>query len=493
MGEWSDADLDVLLAYVRGRSGLTFPTARRDEVRATVQRAARGAGAGNPQGFLEVIDRDETAREDLIADLTIGETYFFRDPGQFELVRTTVVPALLRGREPSAPIRAWSAGCASGEEPYSVAILLHEMGLGERARILGTDISRPRLRAAQRARYTRWSLRSASASQEATYFRQHGKEFHLLPFIREMAEFGYLNLAEDSFPSLSTRVWGMDLVLCRNVLIYFDTGTVKRVARRLLDTLSEDGWLLLGASDPVIHEMLPCEVVVTDAGLAYRRSSEPASVSMATRPPPPAAPAEPPPARREEPGPEPGPEPQRPPAPEPVAAAAEPVDASAAVAAAYAQRAYDRAAALAAEAVGREAGAEVGVWAHWIRALANQGCLEEAGRVASRALRTHASSAELVYLHALLLHEAGRLAEAAEATRRALYLDRGLVVAHLLLGNVQARLGNPEAADRAYRNARELLLRLPADAVVPASDAETAGRLAELARVQIQLLQEAGG
>jgi chemotaxis protein methyltransferase CheR len=169
------------------------------------------------------------------------------------------------------------------------------------------------------------------------------------------------------------------------------------------------------------------------------------------------------------------------------------VDASAAVAAAYAQRAYDRVAALAAEAVGQGGGAEVGVWAHWIRALANQGCVEEAGRVASRALRTHASSAELVYLHALLLHEADRLAEAAEAARRALYLDRGLVVAHLLLGNVQARLGNPEAADRAYRNARELLLRLPSDAVVPAADAETAGRLAELARVQIQLLQEVGG
>src|SRR5690606_655500 len=89
--------------------------------------------------------------------------------------------------------------------------------------------------------------------------------------IRQHVDFRYLNLAEDSFPSLATGIWGMDVILCRNVLIYFDADTVERVARRLLASLSEDGWLLLGGSDPPISEIMECDVVVTDAGLVYRR------------------------------------------------------------------------------------------------------------------------------------------------------------------------------------------------------------------------------
>jgi chemotaxis protein methyltransferase CheR len=303
--------------------------------------------------------------------------------------------------------------------------------------------------------------------------------------VRNAVQFGYLNLAEDAYPSLSGGTSGLDLVLCRNVLIYFDGETVARVAARLLDGLSGDGWLLLGASDPPLADLVPCEVVVTDAGLAYRRPRSGARVAPRPAPkadspahtPPPRAPflvADPPRASR----------PAAlavPPAPPPDAREAR---------GAYAERDFGRAAELATRLVrdGGIAGGMPEVWVLLVRALANQGSLADAGRACATALDRHRTSAELAYLHAVLLGEGGRPAEAAAAARRALYLDRGLVPGHLALGGALARLGDADGARRAYRNAVRLLCLMAPDREVPAADGERAGRLLEMARVQLRLL-----
>jgi chemotaxis protein methyltransferase CheR len=126
-----------------------------------------------------------------------------------------------------------------------------------------------------------------------------------------------------------------------------------------------------------------------------------------------------------------------------------------------------------------------------VRALANRGELKAAGQACAAALDSHRTSAELTYLHAVLLSEAGHPGEAAEAARRALYLDRGLVVAHMTLGGVLARLGDADGARRALRNAQRLLADMAPEQIVPASDQESAGRLAEMARLQLQLLSGA--
>ena len=159
-----------------------------------------------------------------MAEITIGETYFFRDSAQFALLRDRVLPDLFspaRLRAHDAPIRIWSAGCASGEEPYSLAILLHQLGWSSRAQVFGTDVSRPLLRQARQAQYSRWSLRGVPEEIVATYFKRSGDRFVLLPAIARAVEFRYLNLADAGYPSPQSGVWGMDLILCRNVLIYF--------------------------------------------------------------------------------------------------------------------------------------------------------------------------------------------------------------------------------------------------------------------------------
>lgn len=466
---------------MRQRTGLVFREVGGSAFAAGLDRAMRRAKLTDPEVYLAHLDARSALLDDLVGEITVGETYFFREPEQCAVIRDEVMPALVRHRVRDHPLRVWSAGCATGEEPYTLAIVLREQGLEGAAHVVATDLSRMALAKARRAVYSRWALRGVSDHVVRSYFHHVGSDFALAPAIRDAVDFRYLNLAEDTYPSLSTDIWGMDLILCRNVLIYFDAETVARVARRLIDSLSDDGWLLLGASDPPLGELVPCDVVVTHAGLAYRRQGRTArwpratTVVAAARPLPDA----------------PVPElPRHPPVPvalAPVAPERDASDGAADAARWLAERDYERAADLARRKVLRD-GSNPALWVVLVRALANRGDMAAAGHACAAALDRHRTSAELAYLHAVLLGEAGRHADAATAARRALYLDGGLVVAHLVLGGALARLGKTDGACRALRNAQRLLGGMAPDAIVPASDGEPAGRLAAMAGVQLQLL-----
>lgn len=475
-------------AFVRQRTGLVFGESRRPAFALGLARAMQRSKEVTPERYLARLDTQSALLDDLVGEITVGETYFFREPAQFSVIRDEVLPALRSRHAVERQLRVWSAGCATGEEPYSLAIVLREQGLGN-AHVIATDLSRAALVAARKGSYTRWSLRGVPEAVTRTYFDRTNDRYQLATSVREAVEFRYLNLAEDAYPSLSTGIWGMDIILCRNVLIYFDADTIARVAARLIDSLSDQGWLLLGASDPGLAGLVDCEVMVTASGLAYRRFGndpvrtrstfahgftpprpEPLPLELPTLPP--AVPFE---AVVQE-----------------AAPVVEPGDHGAVATKAYRERDYERAAVLAAEMVHRD-GTDPEPWVVLVRALANRGELDAAGRACAAALDHHRESPELVYLHAVLLAEAGLHSDAATAVRRALYLDRKLVVGHLLLGGALGRLGDLEGARRAVGNAQRLLAELESDTLVPASDGEPAGRLAEMARVQLELLREALG
>jgi chemotaxis protein methyltransferase CheR len=520
MPGWSSPAMAEVAELVRSTTGLTFPEARVADVEATIRRTMARRGISDAAALAGLLRHDTTEREAMVAELTIGETYFQRDPSQFGVLSEQILPELLARRD--RPVRVWSAGCASGEEPYTVAMLFDELNALDRAQIVGTDIARQRLQDAQRGIYSKWSLRATPEGIRKKYFRERGRFYELTPRLRERVDFRYLNLAEDQFPSLSVGIWGMDVILCRNVLIYFDSATVERVARRLLASLSEDGWLILGASDPAISEMVECDVVLTSAGLVYRRAGaaqDPAALRAgpAWHRPGTATGQPQPEVRGEVSGPEPasaddaavidaflaelaqeraestdsakhvdaadaaggGPD----------TSATDPGvtgDIDAAVAAAYDARDYDRVDTLAGAAPSEEL--SEASWTAWLRALANQGRLDEADALVTRALGAHGSSAELVYLHGVLLLQTGRAGDAVAALRRALYLDRNLVVAHLMLADALQRTADAAGARRSLRNTESLLSALSSDAAVPASDGEAAGRMLELVRVKLRLL-----
>jgi chemotaxis protein methyltransferase CheR len=406
-----------------------------------------------------------------------------------------VLPELRTSHAFEVGLRVWSAGCASGEEPYSLAILLDEEGWGERAYLLATDISRAALAKARRATYGTWSLRGEGARFARPYLKPRGSLFTLDEKIRRRVYFECLNLALDVYPSFATNTWGMNLILCRNVLIYFDRDTVRAVVRRLYESLAPGGWLITASVDPPLTEHAPFEPVLTDAGVFFRR---PGLDQVPASPLPGKPEARNPksetiravsdfevrisdfPAQREV-GPPPSPL-TTPPDGTPVSLSP-PLDARAEARAAFGRGDYERAAEWTAGLT-----ADVEASTLHVRALANVDAVR-ADQACAGAVGRHPLSAELHYLHAVLLVALHRDDEAARALRRVLYLDRTLAIAHFTLGAVQERRGDQGAARRAYRKAQELASARPPEELVPLSDGEPAGRLAEAAATQLAVLE----
>ncbi|QRO02374.1 protein-glutamate O-methyltransferase CheR [Archangium violaceum] len=430
-----------------------------------IDRAMVRAGLSEDfSSYLERLAADPSALDDLLVELTIGETYFFRNPEHFQFVRHQVLPELARHRRPGHVVRAWSAGCASGEEPYSLAVLLLEEGYGDRMEVRGTDVSRAALSRAHVASYGEWSLRGPEAGRMRPFLHSEGRRYTLAPEVRDRVQFSYLNLAEDTWPSPTSGIWRLDIIFCRNVLIYFNRATIAAVARRLHDALAEGGFLIAGPSDPALGAFAPFETLLTDWGIVYHRPV--ASSPLRWPPTPPPLPVTPPPPPVVVAAPPPLPPPPGPATPEGLEGARRALDLGD----------WHEAA--------RRAGAlqeDPGAAAVAVRALANLDA-RAAVRACAEAIARHPLAAELRYLEALLLLGLGRLEEAERAARQALYLEPSLAVAHLMLGHILRRQGDTRGALRSFGTAEMLCATLPPDAPVPLSEGERAGRLAAVAR-----------
>ena len=241
------------------RTGIVVQDSQLMFLRASVRDACRKFNYASAQDYLSALQRcGETSREleHLIADITVGESYFFRDAEQIQYLSDVYLPALI-GRKRRARfqmLRIWSAGCSMGQELYTIAILLEEL-LPDIDRwtihLLGTDINTAALRQAVTGRYVQWSLRSVTAQKKSRYFkRPRGDDYELLPRIRRRARFIYQNLSEDNFPSILSETNAQDLILCRNVLMYMGSETVASIMMKFAASLVPDGVLLLGACDP---------------------------------------------------------------------------------------------------------------------------------------------------------------------------------------------------------------------------------------------------
>ncbi len=155
---WSDPAYEGIANLVNLRTGLKFLPSRHDSAELGMRQAMARAGISDASRYHALLLGSPAAFDDLVCELAVGETYFFREPAQFEFIRHEVLPEFRR-RRPEATIRVWSAACASGEEAYSLAILLEEEGLAAQAQILATDISHRSLARARQGTYTTWSLR----------------------------------------------------------------------------------------------------------------------------------------------------------------------------------------------------------------------------------------------------------------------------------------------------------------------------------------------
>ncbi|HWI26413.1 MAG TPA: protein-glutamate O-methyltransferase [Stellaceae bacterium] len=246
-------DFDLLCRLLKDRSGLVLT---RDKAYLLESRLLPVARKRNMKSLDELIAALRSRAEgelvrDVVEAMTTNESFFFRDIKPFDQFKNFVLPQLLKSRATRKSIRIWSAACSSGQEPYSLAMLLSE----EKARLAGwsieiiaTDLSTEILEKAQAGAYSQFEVQRGLPIQLLVkYFKQNGDRWQIDPAIRGMVKFRCLNLLDDFTP-----MGHFDVVFCRNVLIYFDQPTKTTVLERVSRMLPPDGFLYLGGAETVI-------------------------------------------------------------------------------------------------------------------------------------------------------------------------------------------------------------------------------------------------
>jgi chemotaxis protein methyltransferase CheR len=470
---------DPLLArfarFLAHATGLAFPAGRQAELARALEAVTEELGFADSTACMDWLQQHPPGRREveiLARHLTVGETYFWREPAVFAALEQHVLPELIeeRRRSGNLTLRLWSAACCSGEEPYSLAILLARL-LPDlkhwRLTILGTDINPHFLHRAERAHYLPWSFRQAPPWLQRNYFKPlEPAGFELLPRIRRLVSFRYLNLAEDSYPSPETNTSAMDLILCRNVLMYFEPAQIRQVLRKLWLSLAEGGWLVVGSAETSQALFAEFATVNFPDAVLYRKAPPALAAALpAVHPLPASRPS---------------------PIPRPAAAvrsAAPPVAEPPAETSPYelalaSYRRGDYRLAEQALAEGEQTAASKLLMA---RIAANLGRLAEALHWCEQALEANKLDPGSHYLQAAILEEQGERVLAAEALKRALYLAPDFVLAHFALGNLARQLGRSKA-DKHFDNALRLLQGYSPEQVLPESEGITAGRLAEIIR-----------
>lgn len=403
--------LEQLADLVRERSGIVLHGQRLDSLAAALGKIAPDLDAA---GALRAAADPRSGKAfvaQLLEAVAVHETFFFRQREDLDAIDWHALLAGARARG-SHEVRVWVAACSTGEEAYTLALLATEaLGAGPPVALLATDLSAAALRRAQDGRYAARSVRYVEPALRERHFVRDGDRLAVGPALRRLVTFRRQNLVTEAVPSER-----FDLILCRNVLIYFDPPTVERVVRRLEGTLAEGGTLILGAADRL------CRLPAADRGaVTSRRQAVEGAPAPAAEPAPPArsrwrtkrrddAPTSPTPA--------------------------DPPSASIGSASSPADLAASMAAALAAADAGR---------------------LDEAVAATQRVLDADPLDADAHFVRGVAELGRGNAAAAAGSLRRALYVDPAFALAAFQLGRAYDALGDQAAARRSYLQALRTL------------------------------------
>lgn len=495
----SENQLHRLSEFVSSQMGLHFPRERWLDLERGILSAAKEFRFEDTATCIQWLTASPLTKgqiEVLASHLTVGETYFFREKKAFEALEQHILPELIRSRFASEKrLRIWCAGCCSGEEAYSIAILLSRVipdWKDWNITLLATDINPRFLHKAFCGVYGDWSFRDTPSEIKERYFKDSRRgQFEILPDIKNIVSFSYLNLAEDIYPSLTNNTNAMDIIFCRNVLMYFNPVRAKSVVDNFYRTLVDGGWLIVSPSElssnffpgftsvnvngailykkgrigPIshfdlaefnleadIHPLPPLESVYSE--------SDPESNILATE------------LRadlfsdshreQEDEG-------------KPEVA----LDSEARML--YQQGIYDDAMKKISSLLSLKP-EDSHAMALAARILANQGKLAEALEWCRKAIAVDKLNPSYYYLLAIVLQERNDLIEASRALRQALYVDRNYVLAHFALGNVARKQSSFDESGKHFENALKLLGTYSPGDILPDSDGITAGRLTEIIR-----------
>jgi chemotaxis protein methyltransferase CheR len=436
-------------------TGLSYYSDKDADLARRIRRRLSDFGFQNCAPYLELLRdaaRGPSEMDALIEEITIGETYFFRHREHFDALRDVVLPDLISRNEGNRRLRIWCAGCADGAEPYSLSILLRRelahLLLGWEVSILGTDINRQALASAQEGKFEQWSLRSTPESLRQACFDEKGKSWAIASQYKAGVSFRFHNLVEDAFPPQLNGSTTFDLIICRNVMIYFAPSLMRRIVRRFHGCLDPGAWLLVGPSEPNMTCFTSFQVVNAPGVTLYQRPGGSAPDLAET--------------------------PSLPSLPPPIAIFPLPVVALPAT--------------VEAPAVDPTTRRLTPTLAD-MRQSADQGHWETAARRGKELLEFDNLNALAHFHYALVLEQMENYAESERSFRKAIYLDRQAVLAHYHLGLLFRSQGDTRQADRCFHNVVNLLTPLSGDDILTDADGMTVSELWKLAIMQIESLR----
>lgn len=253
----SDDIFRLLRDLIHGYCGIFFDDGSKFLLERRLSRRLEQRQLGTFEEYYHFLRYDRKRDEELILlidNLTTNETYFFRESPQLRAFSEEILPELRQALGRRKTLRIWSAGCSTGEEPYTIAILLLESGDWWRdwqVEILGSDINQRVLHTARKGVYKKGAHRATTPEMQAKYFIEEDKgNFRIVDRVRKLVSFSYLNLLD---PFKTSLISNMDIIFCRNVIIYFDREAKKKVIGSFYDKLRDGGFLLLGHSESLIN------------------------------------------------------------------------------------------------------------------------------------------------------------------------------------------------------------------------------------------------
>jgi len=279
-GEQESKDLSVeeFLRFrdlVHQHSGIYLEESKLDSLRISLVTRATRLGSLSLADYFSVLERDEREFNELMNLVTINETSFFRFPAQFDALREVVLPEIMAGKRPEdRSLRLWSAGCSTGEEPYSISMTALDMGLdglGWNVSVLGTDVSTRALARAQVGEYGRRTMMNITPEVMRRHFEQLGtsEQYRVNARVRSIVNFEYQNLIKEPYPLGLVGTW--DVIFCRNVTIYFRMESTKRVVANFYESLNPGGYLFIGHSETLSSISDVFEPVEIDGVFLYRK------------------------------------------------------------------------------------------------------------------------------------------------------------------------------------------------------------------------------
>ena len=478
--------------------GLDFPQNRWKDLEQAIVLTARELGIKETDkdisAWLSGYSLPPAGLEVLSTYLTVGETYFFREKTGLDAFQKYIIPEIIKEREGKEQyLRIWSAGCCTGEEPYTLAILLKEMIPDIHKwsiTILATDTNAIFLKKAQKGIYSSWSFRETPQSVKDQYFLPIGKDWEIIPEIRKMVTFSSLNLAWDEYPSMITNTNAIDVIFCRNVLMYFTPGQIRLAGQRFHRSLTERGWLITSSVELNDDYFSEFAAVSVEKGIFYRkipkeaRKYSPTNVGLtfpkqpfpnlsATRKPYPK---------------------QTIPSKQTNSSGLKKSSDSKTAESKFSMRngspsnevellfekGYYQECIEQCLASVKSAPSDNHIIIFLVKSYANLGKLDEAVRWCETLLSLNGTGADSQYLYATILIEKNEPEIAESILKRALYLDPHHLLSHFLMGTIANRLGRKRVAAKHFNNVKDLLSTFHEDEVVPGSEGLTAGRMKEL-------------